>query len=218
MAIRVLLADDHQIVREGLRLILSRHPEIEVIAEAKDGAETVAFAESLHPDIVVMDIKMPVMDGIEATEEIQKRASGTKVVALSMYADRNFISEMFKAGAKGFLLKDCASSELVEAVKTVYNDRVYLGPSVSDIVAKMYIHFVQQGSSPDEERLTTREREVLMYLAEGKTNREIADLLHVSIKTVGTHRQNLMRKLGLETIADLVKYAIRKGIVSPSQH
>ncbi|MPN55412.1 Oxygen regulatory protein NreC [bioreactor metagenome] len=135
-----------------------------------------------------------------------------------MYADRNFISEMFKAGAKGFLLKDCASSELVEAVKTVYNDRVYLGPSVSDIVAKMYIHFVQQGSSPNEEKLTTREREVLMYLAEGKTNREIADLLHVSIKTVGTHRQNLMRKLGLETIADLVKYAIRKGLVSPSQH
>ncbi|WP_286933350.1 MULTISPECIES: response regulator [Aminobacterium] len=217
MTIRILLADDHQIVREGLRLLIERQPDISVVAEAGDGFEAVALAESFRPDIVVMDIKMPGMDGIEATEELQIRAPETKVVALSMYADRNFISEMLRAGAKAFLLKDCASTELVEAIRTVYEGRIYLGPSVSKIVARMYVHFVQQGTSPGEEKLTAREREVLIHLAEGKTNREIANLLHLSVKTIGTHRQNIMRKLGLETIADLVKYAIREGLISSDQ-
>jgi DNA-binding NarL/FixJ family response regulator len=164
-----------------------------------------------------MDVLMPELDGIESTRRIKQNYPDTGVIALSMYADKHFISEMFKAGAKGFLLKDCASTELVEAVYTVRKGDTYLGPSISDIVAKMYVDNIscQREKSPvSAQQLTSREIEITRLLAEGLTNNEVASLLHVSVKTVGSHRQNIMRKLGLRNIAELTKYAINKGLIS----
>lgn len=211
MTIKILLADDHQILREGLKLLLNKQGDMDVVAEAGDGAEALELAKTHRPDVTVMDVMMPNMDGIEATRTIVDEGL-SKVVALSMYADRSFVSEMLKAGALAFLLKDCASTELVEAVRKVMRDEMYLGPSISHIVAKLYVSSVK--SPGEQEPLTPRELEILVLLAEGKTNREIGDQLHLSSKTVGTHRQHIMQKLGLDNLADLVKYAIREGLIS----
>ncbi|MEA3285174.1 MAG: response regulator transcription factor [Synergistota bacterium] len=211
MTIKILLADDHKILREGVKALLNRQEDMEVVAEAGNGEEALSIAGEIRPDVTVMDVMMPQMDGIEATKRIVEDGS-SRVVALSMYADRSFVSEMLKVGALGFLLKDCASTELVEAVRKVMDGEIYLGPSISHIVAKLYVSSLHD---PDGiEPLTPREKEILILLAEGNTNREVAERLHLSIKTVGTHRQHIMNKLKLENLADLVKYAIRNGMIS----
>ncbi len=214
---RVLLADDHTIVREGIRLLLSRNPEIIIVAEVADGRSAVEQALALCPDVVVMDIMMPDMDGILATKKIKEKVPHVKIIALSMYADKKFITEMLQAGASGFLLKDCASTELLEAIRSAVAGEIYLGPSISGIVAKLYIDAV---SDPPEEGhatlLSRRETEILRKIAEGYSNREIGELLHLSAKTVGTHRRNIMSKLQIYSVAELARYAVKTGIIQES--
>ncbi len=214
MGIRVVLADDHRIMREGLRSLLERQPDMEVVAEAEDGRTTVSLTEKLAPNVVIMDVAMPDLNGMEATRQITSRCQGVKVIALSMYSDRRFILGMLSAGASGYLPKDCAFEELIQAIRTVAANSTYLSPSVVNIVVKDYFHHMKSASSPDIQELTKREREVLQLLAEGKTVKEIGHNLHLSVKTVETHRNQIMHKLNLRTIADLTKYAVREGFTS----
>jgi len=213
MGLRILLVDDHQIVRQGLRTLLEKEPDMEVVAEAEDGRAAVRLAREVSPQVVIMDVAMPDLNGIEATRQIVAESPGIKVIALSMHADRRFVANMLKAGASGYLLKDAAFEELAQAIRTVAANRTYLSPEVSDIVVKDYLKGPQEEASAFS-LLTAREREVLQLLAEGKSTREIADCLHVSVKTVETHRQQIMSKLDIRSVAELTKYAIREGLSS----
>ena len=213
MSIRILLADDHQILRQGLRTLLEKQPDIEVVAEAEEGRKAVQLARELSPDVVIMDIAMPDLNGIEATRQIITEIPGVKVVALSMHSDRRFVARMLKAGASGYLLKDCAFEELVRAVRTVAVGRIYLSPGIVDVVIEDYLRRLQENDFPFS-LLTPREREVFQLLAEGKTKRQIASRLHVSVRTVDSHRQHIMSKLGIRSVAELTKYAIRAGLTS----
>lgn len=214
MAINVIIADDHQIVRQGLRILLEKEPNLEVVAEADDGRTTVRLVRELHPDVVIMDVAMPDLNGIEATRQIVMESPKVKVIALSMYADKRFVVNMLKAGASGYLLKDCAFEELTRAIQVVSSHRTYLSSGVTDLVVKDYV----SGSPPSAPSvfsvLTPREREVLQLMSEGKSTNMIADCLHVSVKTIETHRQQVMQKLNLRSIAELTKYAIREGLTS----
>ncbi|OGG55418.1 MAG: DNA-binding response regulator [Candidatus Handelsmanbacteria bacterium RIFCSPLOWO2_12_FULL_64_10] len=215
MGIRILLADDHRIMRSGLRSLVEKEPDMEVVAEAEDGRMAVKLVEDLSPDVVVMDIGMPGLNGIEATRQITERASGVRVVALSMHSDRQFVAGMLGAGASGYLLKDCTFSELVRAVRTVAANQVYLSPCIAGVVVEDYVrHTSASGGYPDFFVLTAREREVLQLLTEGETAKEVASCLRVSVKTVENHRQKIMEKLDLHSIAKLTKYAIRAGLTS----
>jgi two-component system response regulator NreC len=214
MSIKILLADDHQLLREGLRMLIEEQPEMTVVAEADDGRETVQLAAKLKPDIVVMDIAMPRMNGMEATRHIMSKDPNTKVLALSMHAERRFIVEMLSAGASGYLLKECAFDELISAIHALAEQRTYLSPKISDMVVKDYVSRMSKSSSSTMGALTTREREVLQLLAEGKPTREIASILEVSAKTVETYRHQIMDKLDIHSIAELTKYAIREGLTS----
>jgi two-component system response regulator NreC len=214
--IKILLADDHQIVRHGLRTLLSSEADIEIIGEADNGRTVVKLAQELSPDVVIMDISMPDLNGIEATRQIITLDSQTKVIALSMHSDSLFVLNMFKAGASGYLLKDCALEELVKAVRTVMNRKIYLSPGISDIVIKDFVigYSPSETSSSAYSILTAREREVLQLMAEGKTTNQIAENLCVSIKTVEAHRKQMMNKLDIHSVAELTKYAIRQGLTS----
>ena len=214
MSIRVLLGDDHRIVREGLRILLEKEPDIEVIGEAEDGHSTVELARKLKPQIVVMDITMPDLNGIEATYEITKEIPGVKVLALSMHVDKRFVEKMLKAGATGYLPKDCAYEELVRAVHTVASNETYLSPTIADMVRRDYLRQGPKADTSVFSVLTLREREVLQFMAEGKTTKAIASHLEVSVKTIETHRQHVMQKLNLHSLAELTKYAIREGLTS----
>jgi DNA-binding NarL/FixJ family response regulator len=214
MKIKVLLADDHVMMRGGLRMVLEQNAELAVVGEAEDGREAVRLAKKLSPDVVVMDIAMPDMNGIEATRQIVADHPGSKVIALSMHSDRHFVSEMLKAGATAYLLKQCAVDELIAAIKTVLKNQTYLSPCISGVVVD---HFVRNSSKSEPSvfsHLTDREREVLQLMAEGKTSKEIAFQLHLSIKTIETHRMKVMEKLNIHTVAELTKYAIREGLTS----
>ena len=214
--IKVVLADDHQIVRHGLRSLLSAEPDIKVVGEADNGRAVVRLVQELSPQVVIMDISMPDLNGIEATRQILTDCSGVKVIALSMHSDSLFVLNMFKAGASGYLLKDCALEELVKAVRTVMNRKIYLSPSISDIVVKDFVigWSPEDSSSSAYSILTAREREVLQLMAEGKTTTQIAESLCISVKTVEAHRKQLMTKLDIHSVAELTKYAIRQGLTT----
>jgi DNA-binding NarL/FixJ family response regulator len=212
--VKVLLADDHKIVRDGLRTLLEKHAEIQVVGEAEDGRETVLQTRKLLPDIVIMDIAMPELNGIEATRQILSESPDVKVIALSMHSDRRFVTEMLKAGASAYLLKDCAFEELVIAIRTVLKGKIYLSPGIAGVVIESYIKSTPRSEVSVFSLLSDREREVLQLMAEGRTTKEIASHLNVSIKTVETHRTNIMTKLDIHSIAELTKYAIREGLTS----
>jgi two-component system, NarL family, response regulator NreC len=212
MSLKIIIADDHQIIREGLKNLLSRNPEIEIIAEAENGRESVTLALSLIPDLVIMDVSMPELNGIEATRLILKRYPEIKIIALTIHSEKQFVVEMLKAGASAYLLKDCAFKELSQALQTVLENKIYISPSIANIV----IDSIQ----PEQETgnpffiLTEREREILQLLTEGKSTKETAQYLSVSPKTIETYRHQIMNKLKIYNIAELTKYAIREGITS----
>ena len=214
MSVKIILADDHRIMREGLRALLEKEAGIEVIAEADNGRTTVELSRELNPDVVVIDIGMPDLNGIDATRQIVSESPAVKVIALSMHSDRKFVREMLSAGASGYLLKDSAFEELGTALSTVINNQTYLSPKIADTVVKDYLGKVEPKESKVSPALTKREREVLQLIAEGKTTKDIASHLYVSIKTIETHRKQIMDKVGLNSVAELTKYAIREGLTS----
>ncbi len=212
MNIKILLADDHKIVRQGLRSLIESQSDMEVVGEAEDGRTTIRLVEELSPHVVIMDIAMPDLNGIEATHKIVGNEPRVKVIALSMYLDRRFVNEMLRAGATGYLLKDCAFDELVHAVRTVVANRIYLSPRVTEVVVQHYIQYSEIAESSAFSLLTAKEREVLQLVAGGRSTQEIARQLWVSVKTVETHRRQVMRKLNIHNVAELTKYAIREGL------
>jgi two-component system, NarL family, response regulator NreC len=214
MLVHILVADDHKIVREGLIALLQKHPHMQVVGEAEDGRQAVQLAGELHPEVVIIDIGMPELNGIEATRQIVVENPGVKIIALSMHSDKRFVKGMLKAGAAGYLLKYCASEELITAIQMVMANRVYLSHDITGIVVEDYVQKLVDTDSSAFQALTPREREVLQLLAEGRSTRQIAEALHVSVKTIEVHRKQMMDKLGLQNLAELVKYAIREGLTS----
>ena len=214
MQLRVLIADDHKIVRDGLRSLLGNYEDIVVIGEAENGWSTVQLSKQLSPDVIIMDVAMPDLNGVEATRQIITEQPDIKVIGLSMHSDKRFIAEMFKAGASAYLLKDCAFEELVTAIRTVVQNKSYLSPNISNIIIENFVRYPGEAGESAFSILTNREREVLQLIAEGKSTKEIASYLNVSIKTIETHRMNIMDKLGVHSIAELTKYAIREGLTT----
>jgi DNA-binding NarL/FixJ family response regulator len=214
MSIKILIADDHQITREGIRSMLERENDMQVLGEAEDGRSAARMARELGPDIIVMDVCMPEMNGIVATSLILSEFPKIKVLALSMLDDRRFVYNMLRAGASGYLIKDCSFKELVRAIRMVIANRTYLSPGIMDVVVKDYVRPPAQSDSPYTSNLTLREKEVLQLVAEGHSTAQIANSLHVSVKTIETHRQSLLAKLNTRGIAGLTKYAIREGLTS----
>ncbi len=214
MDTKVLLVDDHAILREGLKMVLDAQPGITVVGEAENGREALDLVEELHPDVVVMDIAMPQMNGAEATRQIKRRFPQTRVVILTMHENQQYLMQIVNAGATGAVLKRSAGSELVTAVNAAARGESFFSPSMASMLLQDYRVRLQRDESDDVDMFTEREREVLQLVAEGKTNKEISDLLTVSIKTVQTHRAHIMEKLGAHDRTDLVRYAMRKGIIT----
>ena len=212
--IKLLLADDHAVVRSGLRMLLEAQPDMEIVGEAESGREALQLVRQLRPDVVLMDVQMPDMNGIEATEAIKARHPETVILALTMYEEDQYFFEMLKAGASGYIPKRAAPDDLVSAIRAVSQGEVFLYPSLASRLVQDYLERVESGDQPliyDE--LTPRAREVLIEIAEGLTNPEIAEKLVISVKTVDRHRENIMQKLNLHSRIDLVKYAIKKGLI-----
>ncbi len=212
--IRILLADDHTVMRAGLRLLLEHQPDMVVVAEAEDGRQAVELAASHTPDVVVLDIAMPLLNWIEATRQIVDKHPKTSVVILSMHSDESYVMRSLKAGAKAYLLKDSAEADLIRAIRAVRDGKSFFSPAVSKLLLEDYVRQLQERGEEDSyELLTTREREILQLLAEGKSNKDVANLLNLSLYTVETHRAHILQKLGLHTVPDLILYAVRKGII-----
>ncbi|RME61881.1 MAG: DNA-binding response regulator [Caldilineae bacterium] len=212
--IRILLADDHTIVRKGIRSLLDREPAFEVVGEAENGRDAVTLTEQLQPDIVLMDHTMPLLNGLEALRQIKKRRPETKVIVLTMHTNEEYIFQFLQAGAEGYLVKQTAPTDLVEAIRAVHAGQSFLSPAVSRAVIDEYVRQTAPAKTDSLDALTDREREVLQLLAEGYAPGEIAAELHISVKTVGVHRMNIMQKLEINNMADLIKFALRKGIIS----
>jgi two-component system, NarL family, response regulator NreC len=213
--IRVLLADDHVIMRKGLRLLLERQPNITVVGEASDGRQCVELAQAEKPDVVVMDLAMPNLNGIEAARQIVEKNPNIAVAVLSMHSDESYVIRALKAGARAYLLKDSAESDLIGAIKALSDGKSFFSPAISRLLVEDYMRALElKGGEDSYELLTTREREILQLLAEGKSNKEVANMLNLSLYTVETHRTHILQKLNLHTVPELILYAVRKGIIS----
>lgn len=210
---KILIVDDHRIIRDGLRRLIEDDGKLSVVGEADNGVAAILAAEKHKPDVILMDIFMPMLNGIEATRRILSGMVDTKIIILSMHSDKRFIEEVFKIGAHGYLLKECAFKELKSAIDVVSNNQYYLSNNITNIVMKDFISNIKENKSPFSQ-LSSREIEVIQKIAEGKTTSQIAESLNVSIKTVESHRRNIMSKLDLNNMAELIKYAIREGITS----
>lgn len=214
MAVRILLVDDHKMFRQGLCAMLKEQPDMDVVGEAEDGATAIRLARELKPDFIIMDVDMPGMNGIDAARRILPEMPNIKLVALSTYLKKAFIIEMLKAGASGYILKEQAFDELIEAIKTVISGETYLSTKATSIIVDDYVQSCHRRDAPSKKALTEREYEVLKLFAEGKPSKEIALLLDISIQAVDASRRRIMQKLDIQSFADLVKYAIRKGLTS----
>ncbi len=212
--IRILLADDHNVIRTGLRLVLERQPRFEVVGEAGDGREAVAAAQTLSPDVVVLDIAMPNLNGIEATRQIAAKLPRTGIVILSMHSDESYVLRALKAGARAYLLKDSAESDLIGAITAVNEGKAFFSPAISRMLMDDYMRQMKEREIEDSyELLTSREREILQLLAEGNSNKQVATLLNLSLYTVETHRGNILEKLNIHSVPELILYAVRKGVI-----
>jgi two-component system response regulator NreC len=212
--IRILLADDHIIIRSGLRLLLDQQPDFKVVAEASNGREAVALASELHPEIAVLDIGMPQLNGIEATQQIVSKEPQTQVVILSMHADEGYVLRALKAGARAYILKNSAEADLIRAVRIVADGKSFFSPVISKMLLEDYVRQIRDKHVEDSyDLLTQREKEVLQLVAEGRTNKEVANLLQLSVHTVDAHRGNILQKLNLHGVPELILYAVRKGII-----
>lgn len=214
MEIKVLIVDDHKIMREGLRFLLKDKANIIVVGEAENGRDAIRLVAQLKPDIVIMDIAMPDLNGMEATRMILGDNPDTRIIALSSHSGKEFVTGMFKAGASGYLLKDCAFDELFDAVKAVHAKHTYLSREISDVLVREYVTNIHTVVQEGPEELSTREKEVLQLIAEGNSTKDIADRLFISVKTVESHRKKIMQKLNLFTVSELTKHAIRVGLTS----
>jgi two-component system response regulator NreC len=213
--IRIVLADDHVVMRNGLRLLLERQPDFEVVGEAADGRETVEACDRTKPDVVVLDIAMPNLNGIEAARQITSKAPQVSIVVLSMHADEAYVLRALKAGARAYLLKDSVEADLIAAIRAVSQGKAFFSPAISRMLVDDYVRRLEQRGVEDSyELLTTREREILQLLAEGKSNKEVAAILSLSLYTVETHRGNILQKLNLHSVPELILYAVRKGVIS----
>jgi DNA-binding NarL/FixJ family response regulator len=212
---RILLADDHTLMRHGLRKIIEEQPEWEVVAETGDGREAVRLAVELKPDVAVLDIAMPLLNGIEATRQIARRAPPVRILILSMYSDESYIVQALRAGAHGYLLKDSADVDLIRAVTAVRQGKSFFSPVVAKVMLDDYVRrLADKGITDRFDSLSEREREIFQLIAEGRSNKEIADLINLSVSTVETHRAHIMEKLDVHNTAEIVLYAVRKGVIS----
>jgi DNA-binding NarL/FixJ family response regulator len=211
---RILIADDHGVVREGLKVLIENQPDMEVVGEAEDGLMVTQLAKELSPDVILMDISMPNLNGVEATRLVLSENPDIRVIALSVHLDKHFVTEMLKAGASGYVLKSCLFDEVLRALRTVNRSEHYLSPKITDVVLDDYIHYMATYNNSADDHLTARERQIVQMLAEGKSTKQIASRLHVSPKTSDANRRQIMNKLGISSLAELTKYAIRKGLTS----
>ena len=212
--ISILLADDHSVMRAGLKLLLERHDDMRVVGEAADGRQAVELAESLKPDVAVVDIAMPLLNGIEATQRISALAAPAQVVILSMHSDESYVLRALKAGARAYILKDSAEEDLIRAVRSVHGGKSFFSPSISRMLLDDYVRqLASKGVVDSYDLLTPREKELLQLIAEGQTNKEIAALLNLSSFTVETHRASILQKLNLHSVPQLILYAVRKGLI-----
>jgi len=214
MNVRILLADDHGIIRQGLRSLLEKQRDLEIVAEAKNGREALALVREEKPDIVIMDITMPNLNGITATHKIVSEYSKTKVIALSIHSDKRFVTGMLRAGASGYILKECLFDELVQAIRTVAVGGTYLSPRITGIVVDEYVKRFPTTTGSRLPVLTNRQQQILQLLAEGKSTKQIALELYVSVKTIEANRRTIMEKLNIHSVAELTKYAVREGLTS----
>jgi two-component system response regulator NreC len=213
--VRIVLADDHTVMRNGLRLLLERQPNLKVVGEAADGRQAVALSESANPDVVIMDIGMPNLNGIEAARQIVSHNPRTAIAILSMHSDESYVIRALKAGARAYLLKDSAEADLLAAVRALSEGKSFFSPAISRILVEDYMRQLERHGAEDTyELLTNREREILQLLAEGRTNKEVAAMLNLSLYTVETHRTHILQKLNLHNVPELILYAVRKGIIA----